>query len=474
MPATRLLLLRPDEMAMADRAAIASGIAGAALMEAAGRAVADAIRRRFRPCRTLVLAGPGNNGGDGYVLARHLERMGWPVAIAPFGSPRAGSDAAAAARRWRGPVLPAAPADAARAALVVDALFGAGLDRALPDAAAEVLAASGGPIVAVDVPSGLDGATGRPRGRVAPAALTVTFAALKPGHLLLPGRLLCGETVCADIGLPEAALAASGARLWRTAPGLWRLPPLAPDAHKWSRGAVVVVGGAGMPGAARLAATAARRAGAGHVAIIAPAGQGAPFRAAEPGIVVEEAPLAAVLDRPRVLVIGPGLPPDAETRASLAEALAMRCLVVADAGAVTACAGSPDALRGSAILTPHAGEFARLFGPPGEDPLAAVRAAAARVGAVVLLKGPATVIAAPDGRAAIEATAPPALATAGTGDVLAGIAAALLARGMPAFEAASAAAWLHATAARFAGPGLLAEDLPPLLPRAEAAIGVGA
>lgn len=469
-PASALLLLTPAEMAAADAAAVAAGVAGPALMEAAGRAIAQAAARRMRPCRTLVLVGPGNNGGDGYVAARWLERAGWPVAVAALAPPRAGSDAAWAAGLWRGPLLPFAPAEAARASLVLDCVFGAGLVRPVPEVVADTLAASGGPIVAADVPSGLDGGTGQPLGRVAAAALTVTFARLKPGHLLLPGRLLCGETLCADIGLPDAALAATGARLWRNAPGLWCLPPLAPDAHKWSRGAVVVAGGAAMPGAARLAVMAARRAGAGHVTIAAAPGEGAVFRAAEPGLVVTEAP---PFDRPRTVVLGPGLLPDDMVRRLLAEALAAGAQVVADAGALTACAGHPEALAGAALLTPHEGEFARLFGPVGADRVAAVRAAAARAGTVVLLKGPATVIAAPDGRAAIEAHAPPDLATAGTGDVLAGVAAALLARGMPAFDAACAAAWLQAEAARRAGPGLIAEDLPPLLPAALAAAETG-
>ncbi|MFN6955820.1 MAG: NAD(P)H-hydrate dehydratase [Acetobacteraceae bacterium] len=468
-----LALLTPAEMAAADAAAIAAGVPGPALMQAAGRAIARAVLRRFRPRRTLVLAGPGNNGGDGYVAARLLERAGWPVAVARLAPPRPGGDAAWAASLWRGPVVPFDPAEAARAGLVLDCVFGAGLDRAVPDLVADTLAAAGGPIVAADVPSGLDGATGQALGRVAAAALTVTFARLKPGHLLLPGRLLCGEIALADIGLPEAALAGTGARLWRNAPGLWRLPPLAPDAHKWSRGAVVVTGSAAMPGAARLAAAAARRAGAGHVTIAAAPGEGAVFRAAEPGLVVSEAPLPALLDRPRAVVIGPGLPPDRATRSLLARALAGGAQVVADAGALTACAGRPEELAGAALLTPHEGEFARLFGAAGPDRVAAVRAAAARVGAVVLLKGPATVIAAPDGRAAIGADAPPDLATAGTGDVLAGVAAALLARGMPAFEAACAAAWLLAEAARRAGPGLIAEDLPPRLPAALAAAETG-
>jgi len=470
-PPSALLLLAPAEMAAADAAAIAGGTDGALLMQAAGRAIARAILRRVAPRRTLVLAGPGNNGGDGYVAARLLEAAGWPVAVAPLAPPRPGTDAAHAASLWRGPVLPFAPGESARASLVLDCVFGAGLDRPVPEVVAGTLAAAGGPIVAADVPSGLDGATGQPCGRVATAALTVTFARLKPGHLLLPGRMLCGETLCADIGLPDAAVAAAGARLWRNAPGLWRLPPLAADAHKWSRGAVVVVGAAAMPGAARLAAAAARRGGAGHVTIAAAPGGGAVFRAAEAGLVVSEAPLAALLGPRRAVVVGPGLPPDEATRRVLADALAAGAAVVADAGVLTACAGHIEGLAGAAILTPHEGEFTRIFGPIGPDRVAAARAAARRSGSVLLLKGPATVIAAPDGRAAIEAGAPPDLATAGTGDVLAGIAAALLARGLPAFDAACAAAWLHAEAARRAGPGLIAEDLPPQLPAALAACG---
>lgn len=466
-------LLTPEEMARADALAIAAGTPGITLMEAAGRAVARAGMRRFRPCRTLVLAGPGNNGGDGYVAARLLEAAGWPVAVAPLAPPRAGSDAAAAAARWRGPVADFSPTEAARAGLVIDAVFGAGLVRPVEGLVAETLAAPRAPVLAVDVPSGLDGATGQVRGFAPQAALTVTFFRRKPGHLLLPGRRLCGETLLAEIGLPAAVLETVAPRAFANAPGgrLWRLPPGdAPEAHKYGRGHLTLLGGAAMTGATRLAAAAARRAGAGLVTIAAPGRAAAAIyrTACEPGIMVtEETPQALLADARRAAwVIGPGLPPDGGTLAALRRLVeAAGRAVVADAGALAACAGRPELLRGAAVLTPHAGEFERVFGPVGGDRPAATRAAAAATGAVLLLKGADTTIAAPDGRLAINGNAPPSLATAGTGDVLAGVIGALLARGMPPFEAACAGAWLHGEAATMSHhDGLVAEDLITMLP----------
>lgn len=460
-------LLTPAEMARADAAAIAGGIPGPTLMEAAGRAVARAALRRFRPVRTLVLAGPGNNGGDGWVAARWLDQAGWPVVVAPLAPPRPGSDAALAAARWRGPVVPFTAAEAARAGLVIDAVFGAGLSRPVEGLAAEVLGAVAAPVLAVDVPSGVDGATGVVRGVAPRAALTVAFFRRKPGHLLLPGRTLCGEVALAEIGLPAAVLTAIAPRSWRNGPWLWRLPRLDIAAHKYARGHVVVAAGPGMTGAARLVAAGARRAGAGLATIAAPdAATAAVLRAAEPGVIVAE-DRSALLADPRlgVWVVGPGMTPDGATRALLRQAVAAGRQVVADAGALRACATAPDGLAGCAILTPHAGEFAALFGPPGEDRPAALRAAAAATGAVVVMKGADTLVAAPDGRLAINDNAPPWLATGGTGDVLAGIAAGLLAQGMPPFEAAAAAVHLHGAAAARLGPGLLAEDLPASLAR---------
>lgn len=467
-----LSLLTPAEMARADALAIAAGIPGLRLMEAAGRAVARAAMRRFRPARALVLAGPGNNGGDGYVAARLLEAAGWPVAVAALAPPRPGTDAAAAAARWRGPMVPFAPAEAARASLVMDAVFGAGLARPVEGLVAETLAAARGPVLAVDVPSGLDGATGQLRGFAPQAALTVSFFRLKPGHLLLPGRRLCGETLLADIGLPASVLGQVAPATWRAAPGLWQLPEPAPEAHKYTRGHVSILAGTGMTGAARLAAAGARRTGAGLVTLLAPdRASGDVLRGGDPGVIVTEAPLTALIADPRrrVWVLGPGLPPGPDALASVAALAGAGRQVVADAGVLAAAAGAPEALRGATVITPHEGEFARLFGPPGPDPLNAARRAAGRCGAVVLLKGPSSIIAAPDGRVAINVHAPPWLATGGTGDVLAGVIAALLAAGTQPFEAAAAAAWIHGEAAFRCGPGLLAEDLTARLPAALAA-----
>ncbi len=450
-------------MASADRAAVALGRPVAWLMENAGRAVARAVRARIAPCRTLVLCGPGNNGGDGYVAARHLAQAGWPVAVAAFAPPQ--GEAAAAAARWHGPVVPFAAGEAARASLVIDAVFGAGLARDVAGPVAEVLRAASR-IVAVDVPSGLDGATGAMRGYAPQAVLTVTFFRRKPGHLLLPGRTLCGETVLADIGIPDAVLQAAAPRALHNQPALWRLPCPAPEDHKYARGHVTVLGGARMTGAARLAAVAARLGGAGMVTIAAEDG-GDIYRTGEPGTIVDGRPVAELLldARRNAWVCGPGLGIEA-ARAALPLLLASGRAAVVDADALAACAGTPERLRGAAVLTPHAGEFSRVFGPPGDNRLAAARDAAAKTGAVVLLKGADTIIAAPDGRAAINDTAPPWLATAGSGDTLAGLIAALLAQGMAPWPAACAAAWLHGRAAVHAGPHLIAEDLAPALPHA--------
>ncbi len=448
-------LLTPAEMAQADANAVASGTPVAVLMERAGWAVAQAIRSRVGPCRVLVACGPGNNGGDGYVAARLLAREGWPVAVAALAPPR--GDAIPAAASWHGPTVPFTPEHAARA-LVIDAVFGAGLARDLPPEVAALLAAAPR-IVAIDVPSGLDGATGSMRGRVAQAELTVTFHRRKPGHLLLPGRQLCGELVLAEIGIPAGH---PPARTWRNTQALWTRPAPGPADHKYTRGHVTILGGSEMTGAARLAAAAARRIGAGMLTIASPPQAAAIYRAADPGVIVATDPLETLLADPRrtVWLAGPGLGAEA-ARAALPTLLAARRLTVLDADALH---GPPETLRGATVLTPHAGEFARVFGPPlrgqaGPDRLEAVRAAAALTGAVVLLKGADTIIAAPDGRAAINDNAPSWLATAGAGDVLAGLVAGLLGQGMPPWEATCAAAWLHGQAANRAGPGLIAEDL---------------
>ena len=456
-------LLTPDEMGQADRAAPGLGVPSLTLMENAGRAVARAITQRMRPARTLVLCGSGGNGGDGYVTARLLAQEGWPVTVAAHTTPRDGSDAAVMAARWKGPSAPFTAEEAARADLVIDAVFGAGLSRAIDPALGAVLAAARR-LVAIDVPSGLDGATGAARGPAPRAALTVTFFRLKPGHLLLPGRELCGELVLADIGMPEGVLAGIGAQTFANGPALWSFPKLTMAGQKYTRGMLTVLAGSQMAGAARMASMGARRAGAGLLTVVVQ-GNGDVLRATEPGLIISEASLADLLadKRRKTWLCGPGLGLD-RAREALPQLIAAERQIVADADALGACAGEPERLRGVSVITPHGGEFAKLFGPIGDDKLAAARAAAKRINAVVVLKGADTVIAAPDGRAAINHNAPPSLATAGSGDVLAGIIAGLLTQGMEPWDAAAAGVWLHGEAANLADPnsggaGLIAEDL---------------
>ncbi len=477
-------LLSVRQMYAADAAAMAAGVTGAALMEAAGWAVANAVRRRWRPCPVAVLCGPGNNGGDGFVAARLLQRAGWPVRLGLLGDPgRLRGDAAAMAARWNGPVHPAGPDLLDGRALVVDALFGAGLARPLDGAARALVEEIGRralPCVAVDVPSGVHGDRGAILGAAPRAALTVTFFRKKPGHLLLPGREACGEVVVADIGIPAAVLADIAPNTFENGPALWRLPRPGPADHKYARGHAVVVGGAQMTGAARLAARAARRAGAGLVTLAVPDSVLDLAAGDMPGNLL--APLddfdELVEDaRRNAFLIGPGSGRGGETAARALAALRAGKACVLDADALTAFAGTPEALfrhgGGRVLLTPHDGEFARLFPGLEGDRLSRARAAAARSGCVVLLKGADTVIAAPDGRAAINANAPPDLATAGSGDTLAGIAVGLMAQGLAGFEAGCAAAWLQGAAAGLFGRGLIAEDLAELLPQVLAALDQG-
>lgn len=428
-------LLTPVQMAQAD------ALAGDTerLMEAAGRAIARSIMQRCKKVPVLVLAGPGNNGGDGRVAARYLAWEGWPVRVRDFRT--------------------ADPAEVARAGLVVDAIFGAGLSRDLDEHTISLLRAAKN-LVAVDVPSGLDGASGQVRGFAPQAAFTVTFVRKKPGHLLFPGRALCGEVLLRDIGMPVSIIGRVGPDIWENSPSLFTLPPRDTGGHKYTSGEVTILSGT-LPGAARLAAMAARRAGAGMVSLAAADASPLP----EAGIILRHDPLDRLLEDPRRLhwVVGPGLGV-AAAGVALARLLQTPGLaILADADALTACAGTPKKLRGVCVITPHEGEFTRLFGTIGPDKIAAARRAAALTGAVTVLKGPDTVIAAPEGTAVINANAPPWLATGGTGDVLSGLIAALLTRGMAPFPAACAGVWLHGAAAQEAGPGMLAEDLPSIL-----------
>ncbi|GJE16841.1 NAD(P)H-hydrate dehydratase [Methylobacterium marchantiae] len=489
MPTHRLLTV--EAMRRVDAAAIAAGTPGIELMRRAGAAVAARAATLAAPSsRILVLCGPGNNGGDGFVAAQLLERDGYAidlVCIVPVETLT--GDAALAAAEWKGPIL--SEAEPEGAALVIDALFGAGLSRDIDGPAKtmiERVAAAGIPVLAVDVPSGIDGDTGALRGIALAARETVTFVALKPGHLLQPGRSHCGDLHVADIGVGESALEAGLAGtpvVWRNGPDLWKdhFPRLEAASHKYTRGHVLALSGpAYKTGAIRLAARAALRVGAGLVTVASPAAAMAENAAHLTAIMLMPCETADDLDdllvdeRINVILAGPGLGSGEATRERIAVAAGVGRSLVLDADALTSFKGEAGQLAdliadggGQAVLTPHQGEFGRLFAGTNAiaddaSKLERTRRAAALAGAVVVLKGADTIIAAPDGRAAINDHATPHLGTAGSGDVLAGLAAGLLAQGMPAFEAACAAVWLHGDAGLRHGPGLIAEDLPELMP----------
>jgi ADP-dependent NAD(P)H-hydrate dehydratase / NAD(P)H-hydrate epimerase len=484
-PTDDLVLLTCAEMASADAAAIAGGVPGTDLMEAAGRSVAEAVRARYPKRPVSVLCGPGNNGGDGFVAARHLQKAGWPVRLGLLGERTAlKGDAAWAAASWQGAAAPLSRDLLDGQPLVIDALFGAGLTRPISGAAGEVIDRINREAlatVAVDVPSGLHGDSGEILGCAPAAQLTVTFFRAKPGHYSLSGLKLCGTLDVVDIGIPRSVLATIAPRLWLNMPALWRENLRLSDRglHKYARGHATILGGAIATGAARLAALAARRAGAGLATIASPRSAMAVYQMAEPGNLIVESEdggaFAALLEdgRRNSILVGPGSGIGERTRSAVLAALATRRSVVLDADALSVFADDPASLfaavQGPALLTPHAGEFKRLFADLSNVPSKVERAlqAARRSGATVLLKGPDTVIAAPDGRAVINVHAAPSLATAGAGDVLAGIACGLMAQALSPLAAAAAAAWLHGDCAlRFGGPGLIAEDLSERIPQA--------
>ena len=483
-------VLTTAEMDRADRLTIAAGTPGFALMLSAGLAVAEAALDLVADGPIIVVCGPGNNGGDGFVAAAELAAQGRDVSVILMCDREAlQGDAASAARGWKYPILPFNPQAIGRPALIIDALFGAGLSRPVEGEAYEMIAAinaSGVPVLAVDLPSGVNGTTAAVMGIAVRATETVTFFRKKPAHLLLPGRLQCGQVRLADIGIDAKVLDEIRPQTFQNTPQVWRssFPVPRIDGHKYARGHVLVVSGdVASTGAARMSARGALRAGAGLVTLATPRNALAVNASALTAVMVRAVDTAIEFGeqlgdkRFNTCIIGPGAGVRDRTRDFVHTALAARRHLVLDADALTSFADAPErlfeAIRTTGdprvVLTPHEGEFPRLFSDmsnkhPGRSKLERVRAAADRSGAVVLLKGPDTTVAAPDGRATIAANAPPWLATAGSGDVLAGIIAGLLAQGVPAFEAASIGAWMHGEAAREAGPGLIAEDLSEVLP----------
>ena len=475
-------VLTVQEMYAADRYAEEHGASSLVLMEQAGLAVANEICKRWTPRPCAVLCGPGNNGGDGFVVARHLHERGFDVWVeTAVDIVSLKGDAAQMAARWRGVTKPLGESEAG-AELFVDALFGAGLSRALEGASrVRAFASHKDPscYVAIDVPSGLHGDMAKAFDGVAfHAALTVTFFRKKPAHLLFPGRSYCGDVAVADIGIPEAAIEKIKPKLFENSPALWTYPWPKSDSHKYARGHCIVVSGPmHATGAARLAARGALRVGAGLVSVASPQDAVAVNAAALTAIMVKPfsgaAGLAKLLEDKRfnAVVAGPGCGVGVHTKELVAAILASEAAIVLDADAITSFADEPNSLfsllREPCVLTPHHGEFERLF--PGLLAKSLNKAEAARTAAAVskctlLLKGADTVIAASDGRAIINSNAPAALATAGSGDVLAGLIGGLMAQGLDSFAAAAEASWLQGAAANMFGPGLIAEDLPEQLP----------
>ena len=474
-------ILTVAEIASADKAAIAAGTPSSTLMARAGGAVAEAIIARYEKQPVAVLCGPGDNGGDGYVAAARLAEAGWSVTVAGVPPNTLKGDAADAAKGWDGEVAALSPTVVADAGVVVDALFGAGLARPLSPAMQAVLkAAEQRRLVAVDLPSGLDGDSGRPLDYAPQAALTVTFHRKKPAHVLEPGRSLCGEVVVADIGLapPQAG------DLLENDPSLWadHLPWPRTDGHKSQRGHLMLVSGrAQQTGAARLAARGGLRVGAGLVTVLSPPGavlvNAAHLEAVMLTAFKDPEALISAAKTAKALVIGPAAGVGEATRANLLALSTLDAALVVDADALTSFKDDTDtlfdALDAHDVMTPHPGEFERVF--PGllktsASKIEAARAAARQAGCVVLLKGADTVIAHPDGRAVVNTHASPWLATAGSGDVLAGLIGGLIAQGVETFEAACAGAWMHGDAARRFGPGLVSEDLPERVPEVLAAL----
>lgn len=487
-------LLRPVEMAEADRLTMAAGVTGEVLMLRAAAAVAQAACSMVPDGPVALLAGCGNNGGDAYACATLLRDAGRAATVFASGPVADGTgDAARMASEWGEGAEPLERFRPEAFALVIDGLYGAGLSRDIEGVEADAIARSNAgatPTLAIDLPSGICGNDGRIRGVALQADRTVTFFRRKPGHLLQPGRAHCGELVVADIGIPASVIADIRPSIFANEPALFASHRLAPQAvhHKYDRGhAVVFSGPSAKTGAARMAAMAALRGGAGLVTLFSPAA----------AMLVNAGHLTAIMlrrcenadelaehlrdERLGTFVLGPGFGDAEKARGFAAAIVAAGRRLVLDADAITAFADRPEALfaaiRSSVtarvVLTPHDGEFKRLFPDlaPLESKVERARAAASRSGAVIVLKGSDTVVASPDARAAINGKAPANLATAGTGDVLSGLVAAQLANDVPPFEAACAAVWLHAEAASGFGPGLIAEDLPGLVPRALQALG---
>ncbi|WP_240796887.1 NAD(P)H-hydrate dehydratase [Terasakiella sp. SH-1] len=467
---TKNRLLTVEEMYEADRLTIASGIPGVELMEAAGLSIVREITQRWSPKQTVILCGPGNNGGDGFVIARLLKERGIQVKVLLLGDQNSlKGDAKINADRWTEEIHPLAPEQLDGTDLIVDAIFGAGLVRNVEGIIAQTLEkakALNVPIVAVDTPSGLHGESGQVLGTTLPADLTVTFCRPKTGHYLYPAKKLCGELVVTDIGIPDAVIEEIDPKCEINHPQeFFPWPDI--EGHKYHRGHGVIVGGPQMTGATRLAAICARRVGAGLLTINAHGSAYMVYRQGEAGNIVSNASLDKLLSDPRknAYLIGPGLGIGDRRKSMVHMLLQSKRHLILDADALSMLDDWQWQRRGGeTLLTPHEGEFARLFPEISGSKVEKARIAARLSQCTVLLKGPDTVIASPDGRAVINTTGTPWLATAGSGDSLAGICLGLMCQGLGAFEAGCLGAWFHGRCAEEAGAGLIAEDIGDFLP----------
>lgn len=485
----KAMLFTCAEMAAADRYTTRHGIAGITLMERAGRGVAEVAEAVWRSAggegAILILCGPGNNGGDGYVAARRLAVLGIEVRVAQLGAKsKLKGDAAAARDKWPGDVGTIKGLSFEGVSLIIDALFGSGLNKKIEGMVASLIDtvnASSIPVLSIDVPSGLSGDSGNAAGTVLKAAHTVTFHAKKPGHLLYPGRALCGHLHVIDIGINAHCHDEIKVQTFENIPALWRdvFPRERVEQHKYHRGHVMVLGGrAPALGACRLTALAALRTGSGLVTLMAPKETyEIQATALDDVMVVSMAGRNSFLLRLKdvritAVAMGPGAGVGLDTKNLVLKTLAMERATVLDADALTSFVDHPKtlfaAIKGPVVLTPHTGEFHRLFPDLdySDDKLSVARTAAKRSGAVIILKGPDTVIASPCGRTAINTNAPSHLSVGGTGDVLTGMVAALMGRDMPAFESACAAVWLHSNAAESYSLGMIASDLLIKIPSA--------
>jgi len=477
-----LSLLTPSEMARADALTIAGGKSEIELMGNAGAEVGRFIVSNYRRSPVTILCGPGNNGGDGFVIGCYLRDRGWPVRLALFGDRNKYAEAATFyLERW-GAAEAYASDMIEDASLLVDALFGVGLDRPVSGSFVDIIRLANQmnlPIVSVDMPTGISGETGQVMGEAICADHSVTFFQKKPGHLLMPGREFCGEVSLCQIGVSSDVLDQIKPSTAQNSPSNWTLPVQSSSGHKYNKGHCVVVSGpVGSTGAARMSAMAALRVGAGLVTINADKPAIREHGAHLDAIMLREGSLGALLTDKRYnsIVIGPGNGITEQTYHNVLTALGADRALLLDADALTIFESDPNTLfqaikssKSRVVLTPHGGEFAKLFPDlcVGEDKVKAVKAASERAGAVVLLKGADSVVASPEGRAVINANAPPWLATAGSGDVLAGVIGGLQAQGMEAFDAACAGVYVHGLAgSKFGGEGMIATDLPHFLPSA--------